>query len=95
MADCINMQQTEYDEMQQKLTELHQAELESIRKVIKDIRGVCTYGGDFYVNQISTKVSAIMNCLESQVVSMLEKDFSGSEGDLALLINDLKEYDSV
>lgn len=37
MADNINMQQTEYDEVLPKLMTLHQEELENIRSIMTQI----------------------------------------------------------
>ena len=38
MAETVNMQQTEYDSVLEKLTTLHQEELESAREIAKKIK---------------------------------------------------------
>lgn len=95
MADLVNMQQPEYDEVLSRMIAIHQEELSSVRDIIKNIRALCEKDGGFYVNQISGKVNMLLDSVEGQVVSELETNFEVSRQAMETFMCAVKEIDSV
>ncbi|MBD5474808.1 MAG: hypothetical protein HDR17_02315 [Lachnospiraceae bacterium] len=65
------MQQTEYDELQRKLTRLHDDILAGEQSIRKCIATLMTYEGGFYVQAISEKVIELLNEMETSAVSSM------------------------
>lgn len=95
MADLVNMQQTEYDEVLSRIIAIHQEELSGVRDIIKNIRTLCEKEGGFYVNQISEKVNMLLDSVEGQVISELETNFEVSRQAMETFMSAVKEIDSV
>ena len=95
MAELVNMQQAEYDEVLARMIKLHEEELTSTKNIMKSIRGLCERDGGFYVNQISGKVNMLLNCLEEKVLNELETDFEASRQTMEAFISAVKEIDTV
>ena len=95
MAELVNMQQAEYDEVLARMIKLHEEELTSTKNIMKSIRGVCERDGGFYVNQISGKVNMLLNCLEEKVLNELETDFEASRQTMEAFMSAVKEIDTV
>lgn len=84
MGDCINMQQTEYDELQRKLARLHDDILTEEQNIIKSIASLMAYEGGFYVEAISAKVTDLLNEMETSAEAS-KKNFYNSD----LAVSDL------
>ncbi len=95
MAELVNMQQAEYDEVLARMIKLHEEELTSTKNIMKGIRGLCERDGGFYVNQISGKVNMLLNCLEEKVLNELETDFEASRQTMEAFMSAVKEIDTV
>lgn len=95
MADLVNMQQTEYDEVLLKLSTLHTEELESFRKIIQNIKTLCAREGGFYVEKISLKVNMLLESAEAQVLAPLEQSFQASCEGMQAFMDAVKESDTV
>ena len=95
MAELVNMQQAEYDEVLARMIKLHEEELTSTKNIMKSIRGLCERDGGFYVNQISGKVNMLLNCLEEKVLNELETDFEASRQAMEAFMSAVKEIDTV
>ena len=95
MAELVNMQQAEYDEVLARMIKLHEEELTSTKNIMKSIRGLCERDGGFYVNQISGKVNMLLNCLEEKVLNELETDFEASRQTMESFMSAVKEIDTV
>lgn len=93
MADVLNMQQTEYDEIQVKLEALHENVVADARDIMDKIRMVCEKEGGFYVNKISAKINALLECVEGQVLAELEANFEAEKTALEALIVSVKGID--
>lgn len=93
MAELVNMQQTEYDEVLAGLITLHAEETESIQAVIKDIRTLCEKEGGFYIEMISTKVNMILNSVESYILAGLSESFTASETAMQTFMSGVRETD--
>ena len=95
MAELVNMQQAEYDEVLARMIKLHEEELTSTKNIMKSIRGLCERDGGFYVNQISGKVNMLLNCLEEKVLNELDTDFEASRQTMEAFMSAVKEIDTV
>ena len=95
MAELVNVQQAEYDEVLARMIKLHEEELTSTKNIMKSIRGLCERDGGFYVNQISGKVNMLLNCLEEKVLNELETDFEASRQTMEAFMSAVKEIDTV
>ncbi len=69
MGDCINMQQMEYDELQRKLTRLHDDILTGEQNIRNCIASLMAYEGGFYVQAISAKVTELLNEMETSAIA--------------------------
>ncbi len=78
MAQYINMQQTEYDEVQTSLLALHEEILKAEREIREGIWSLTDYEGGLYVQGISFTA---MNLLLSMgaAAGALQRNFSASE----------------
>lgn len=93
MADLINLQQTEYDELQTKLTATHLA----IEKGEAEIRMACQElvadGGGFFVKDISANVLALLLQMEIIINTSILNEFCNSEQEIATFIQSIIETD--
>lgn len=76
MGDCINMQQMEYDELQRKLTRLHDDILSGEQSVRNCIATLMTYEGGFYVQAISAKVRGLLIEMETSAAACMENFYN-------------------
>lgn len=76
MGDCINMQQAEYDELQRKLTRLHDDILIGEQNIRNCITSLMAYEGGFYVQAISAKVTELLNEMETSAVASKNNFYS-------------------
>lgn len=60
MQNYINMQQTEYDELQAKLIKIHEDIIREESEIRSSILELVSNSGEFYVENISAKVSALL-----------------------------------
>ena len=93
MAELINMQQTEYDEILAELTALHVMERESIQTISNNIRALCEKEGGFYIERISSKINLMLNCVESSILAGLTESFAASESAMQTFMSSVKETD--
>lgn len=76
MAETVNMQQTEYDSVLEKLTTLHQEEIESAREIATKIQELCSINGEFYAEDISKKVNMMMQNVLDKILATYEMEFN-------------------
>lgn len=93
MADVLNMQQTEYDEVQTRLENLHEDILADARDIMDKIRIVCEKEGGFYVDQISAKINALLDSIEGQVLAELEVNYEAEKTAMETFITSIKGID--
>lgn len=79
MADLVNLQQSEYDTVLTQLGELHETALQRIRAIVEDIRALSRLDGGFYIEQISEKTDLLLNALETDILTLVETNFTASE----------------
>lgn len=79
MANLINMQQTEYDELQTNLAALHEEIISGEAAVREKVLDLVSMEGGFYVEDISGKISTLLSSLKSEAVAQLESAFEGTE----------------
>jgi len=93
MAEYINMQQTEYDEVQASLLTIHEEILKAEKEIREGIWSLIDYEGGLYVQGISF---TIMNLLLSMgaTAGVLQKNFSASEIATANFIAEVIEADA-
>lgn len=93
MAELINMQQTEYDEVLEELIMLHQNELESIKAISKEVRLLCEQDGGFYVEFISEKVSMLLDLVDTYITAGLTDNFEASRTAMETFMAGIKGVD--
>ncbi len=72
MAEYINMQQTEYDEVQTSLATLHEEILtgeETIRNMVTEL---ITIEGGFYLESVSEKLQTLLNYMAFYFIALLQ-----------------------
>lgn len=92
MAEYINMQQTEYDEVQTSLLTLHEEILKAEKEIRNEIWTLINYEGGLYVKGISSNIMDILLNM-SLTVSFLQHDFNNSEQAITKFIASVVEAD--
>lgn len=94
MADVVNMQQEEYDELLKNLKELHEEEIDHVKELLKKVKKLCRNDGDFYVTQISEKMAMLSQCIEEQIIDSLLQSFDEEMQILETCIQVVKTIDN-
>lgn len=79
MADYVNLQQSEYEELQTKLATLHEAVLHAEEEIRKKILDLSSLEGGFYVEHISKKIECLLSELQNGPILQLGTVFDGTE----------------
>ena len=93
MADYINMQETEYDDLQQKLAEMHTAIIAGEKEIREGINSLVEKGGGMYIKDISAKVTITLLYMGISVSTFIASSFHFSEEELAKFVDLIKEAD--
>lgn len=95
MANYINMQQMEYDDIQVKLKKIHEdviADEEMIRNLISELTQI---EGGFYIDMISNKISLLLTEMKSGPMAQLESAFSNTEQAVAAFVDAVTQIDVI
>lgn len=92
MAEYINMQQTEYDELQNRLRVLHGEVVKTEQEIRDQIQSLVDYDGGLYVKGISAIISDILLSMFI-AVNGFKNDFEDSEQAVAAFIISVIEAD--
>lgn len=95
MVDYINMQQTEYDDLQEKLAEVHNDILKGERKIRNQIDSLVSFDGGFYVKNISNKIVDLLFLMENIVAGDVADSFQNSEQEIAGFVDSVIQTDVV
>lgn len=79
MADTVNLQQSEYDTVIEKLAALHQAALEGIDSLSKQVRTLSEQDGGFYIEKISEKTALLLDTLDTGIMTSATTNMQNSE----------------
>lgn len=82
MADYINMQQDEYDEIQVKLSLMHESILVGEREIRNAIHQLVKIDGGLYVQSISIKVASLLAQM-GKIMTNTNTLFEDSEKEIA------------
>lgn len=72
MADNVNLQQSEYDPALEKMNLLHETAISTLEKLSKEVCELSQIDGGFYIENISAKIAALMDTLDSSVVGPMK-----------------------
>lgn len=92
MAEYINMQQTEYDELQNCLRSLHGEVVKAEQEIRDQILVLVDYDGGLYVKGISAIIIDVLLNM-SLTAKSLRNDFDDSEQAVAAFIASVIEAD--
>lgn len=95
MAAYINMQQTEYDEIQTKLAALHEEILSNEAEIRELITELTQIEGGFYVNMISIKISSLLSQMRSGPMTRLASVFENTRQAVAAFADAVIQIDIV
>ena len=95
MAEYINMQQDEYDELQTRLNQVHEDILIGESNIRRDIMLLMQKDGGMYVQNISYKISNLLYQMQVNVVENMSDCFRLSEQAIARFINEVIQSDIV
>ncbi|MDO4305128.1 MAG: hypothetical protein Q4D94_14580 [Bacillota bacterium] len=79
MAQYINMQQTEYDEIQTKLAAIHEEILTGEETIRNKIAELIQIEGGFYVEKISSNVDLLLSRMKEVSDAQLKTAFQNTE----------------
>ncbi len=82
MADIVNLQQGEYDPAIEKLDSLHSMAVAGISKIANEISELAEIEGGFYVDQISAKIAALLETLNSSMILPAEANMEASKASM-------------
>lgn len=95
MADLINLQQTEYDELQTNLAALHENIISGEAAVREKVLNLVSMEGGFYVADISSKVSLLLTSLKTGAIAQLETAFENTETAISDYVSAVVQIDVV
>ncbi len=95
MAEYINMQQDEYDDLQTRLNQVHEDILIGESNIRRDIMLLMQKDGGMYVQNISYKISNLLYQMRVNVAENMSDCFSLSEQAIACFINEVIQSDIV
>lgn len=93
MSDLLNVQQTEFDEVQIRFNALHEEVLADSRDIMEMIRSVCDVEGEFYTDKISQKINMLMDCIEGEILTSLESNYEAEKTAMETFIASIKAMD--
>lgn len=83
MTDYINLQQTEYTQLQVMLDQVHEAVIKGEAEIREDICSLVADGGGMYVKDISLKVSNLLYQMETVIAADIFQQFTESQQEIA------------
>lgn len=95
MAEYINMQQTEYDEVQTSLSKLHQDIISGEATIRDKVIALTEIEGGFYVENISLNIRLLLENLKSTALTQMETAFSDTEEAIAAFVDAVIQVDVV
>lgn len=93
MADYINMQETEYDELQEKIALIHDGIEEGERTIREHIQLFVSLEGGFFVKEISEKITKMLSEMDNTISSDIVGSFRCSEQEIAEFVDSVKQAD--
>lgn len=94
MADYVNLQQSEIDEVQTKLAALHNEILQSERAIRKTVLNLASMEGGFYIASISEKIGSLLDELNNGPVTQMSNCFMGTEEAVSAFVQGIVEIDT-
>lgn len=95
MAEKVNLRQSEYGTIGTELSSMHSTQLENIQGIIEEIRTMINDEQVFAVNEISSKLTDMLDVASTDVVALLEQIFEASEAGITNMITSMSMTDSV
>ncbi len=95
MAQYINMQQAEYDEIQIKLAAIHEEILTGEETIRKKIIELTQIEGGFYVTKISFQVHGLLSTLERYGMKKVQESFELTEQTVCAFVDAVMQIDAV
>lgn len=95
MANYINMQETEYDELQVRLAQIHRDILESEKEIRQDISALVDLNGGFYVKNISVKITGLLITVNKVMIINVANSFRESESEITNYVDSVIRADIV
>ncbi len=93
MAQYMNMQQIEYDEIQTKLEALHEEILTGEETIRNKIMELTQIEGGFYVEQISANVINLLIYMNACVMSQIKDAFEAVDQGVGTFVNTVTGVD--
>ncbi len=87
MAQYINMQQMEYDEVQVKLAAIHEEILTGEETIRKKIIELTQIEGGFYVEQISVNITNLLIHMNACVLSQIKDAFESTDQSISAFVD--------
>ena len=94
MADYINLQQSEFDEVQTKIENLHALLFAAENGIRESTLTLVSEEGGFYIAGISEKIKCLLDEVKAGPVAHLEKSFMGTEDAVESFVRAVKETDT-
>lgn len=95
MENYINMQETEYDELQVRLAQIHRDILDSEKEIRQDIGALVDLDGGFFVKNISIKITGLLITVNKIMIINITNSFRESEREIANYVDSVIRADIV
>lgn len=92
MADKVGIKENEYANLAAQIQEVHEASLETIRTALDKIVALNGSGGGFYVEELTPKVDALIQEINS-IASLMKSAFSTHEEIINSFQHAIENYD--
>lgn len=95
MANNINLQETEYDEVSIKLKKLHSNTISQVSKTIKEMYKLFSKDDGFSDDKIEPKVKKLLNSIRKYVIPVMKDIYDYSEKSIEKFMSSIKNIDTV
>jgi len=94
MADYVNLQQAEVDEVQTKIAVLHDEIISNEASIRGTVLELASMEGGFYIASISEKINCLLEELKNGPVAQLEDCFVGTEEAVSAFVQGIVGIDT-
>ncbi|MBC2173989.1 hypothetical protein [Listeria booriae] len=94
MADTVNLQASEYNELLQTLKSIHPDIIQKLTQAVKEIRELTGSSGSFQTETVSPKIASLMDAMNHDLIQNLEKLFTDSEASIEKFTQTISNCDT-
>lgn len=95
MADYINLEQDEFNPLIEKLTAIHERELEEMRELSEKLRNLIEADSGFHAERISAYTLKMLDMIDQNILPVMEQKFELTETEVKTFIATVNNTDTL